>query len=73
MANETPLRVLADRALNGRLNEFLCKWADAGASRRVAASLLAAELGVKISGPTVQRWTSEALADRTLEENGEAA
>lgn len=73
MANESPLWVLADRALDGRLNELLCKWADAGASRRVAASLLAVELGVRISGPTVQRWTTDALAERASETNGAAA
>lgn len=73
MLNRTPLWILADRALDGRLDELLCRWADAGASRRVAAQLLAQELGTTISPATVQRWTAEALAARNAETNGAAA
>ena len=73
MAEHTALRTLADRALNGRLNELLCRWSDTGASNRVIAQLLSLELGVNISRPTVQKWTAEALEERTADENGEAA
>lgn len=73
MTSDSPLRALADRALAGRLDELLCRWADAGAGRRIAARLLEAELGVTISPPTVQKWTAEALAARDGHANGEAA
>lgn len=70
----SPLHYLADRVLDGRLDELLCRWAAAGAGRRIAAQLLAQELGIPISPPTVQKWTEAALAARSaIEENGEAA
>lgn len=71
MAESSALRALADRALDGRLNELLCRWADTGASIRVIAQLLALELGgVNVSRPTVQKWTAEALEERAGKTNG---
>ena len=73
MRDDRPLRVLADRVLEGKLDELLCRWADAGISIRAASQFLALELGVAISRPTVQKWTAEALEARAGESNGEAA
>ena len=72
MPTPNALRQLADRALDGHLDELLCKGSDAGFGRRAAAKLLELELGVRISPPTVERWTDEALAARD-KPNGAAA
>jgi hypothetical protein len=48
--------------VNGQLDELLCRWAEAGFGRRAAAKLLELEIGVRISPPTIQKWTDEALA-----------
>lgn len=64
------LYLLTDRALDGRLEELLRRWRDAGVTRRTAARLLAQELdGIEISFETVRRWIND-LED---EPNGEAA
>lgn len=74
VTDSSPLKILADRALDGRLNQLLCRWSDTKASNRVITQLLAQELGgVDISRPTVAKWTAEALEDRAGQENGEAA
>ncbi len=76
MADRTALYLLTDRALTGQLDLLLVRWARAKASRRVAAHLLAEELGggVWINPTTVQRWTAEALAAvATNGDQGEAA
>lgn len=63
------LYLLADRALDGQLEDLLRRWRDAGVTRRTAARLLAQELdGIEISYETVRRWIND-----LAEENGEAA
>lgn len=74
MSDSSPLKILVDRSLGGRLHELLCQWADTKASIRVISQLLALELdGVTISRPTVQKWIAEALEERAEKTNGEAA
>lgn len=64
MPNETALYEVTNRVLEGRLPDLLIRWADAGASRRVAARLLAAELdGIQINPTTIQRWTASLLEE----------
>lgn len=64
MPNETALYEVTNRVLDGQLPNLLIRWAHAGASRRVAAKLLEAELdGIWINPTTVQRWTASLLVE----------
>lgn len=57
------LFLLADRALDGRLEDTLRTWAKAGVSRRAATALLAHEIGVELDPQTVHRWMREATTE----------
>lgn len=60
---------LCDRIYEGRLEETLRRWKQAGVSLRSIQSLLELELGVKIALETIRRWFASIEDD----ENGAAA
>lgn len=63
---------LADRVLDGQLEEKLRRWRDAGVSLRAIQRLLGQELGVTPALETVRRWVRDVEAG-DAEDGTEAA
>lgn len=65
LVERSALYQLADRALNGQLRSLLERWAEDRINRRHAARLLTERLGgIAISPDTLDRWMTQAAADR---------
>lgn len=62
--DNTPLRQMVDRILEGRLDETLRSYADQGLSPGRMALRLAADHQVEVSGQTIRKWV-DALPRRT--------
>lgn len=55
-SSQSPLFLLADRVLNGRLEGQLRRWRRAGVPARAMAELLSDELELLVSAQTIRRW-----------------